>query len=79
MRVTASDALNEDVGGGQGPGIFIEVLFGGLGPLAVLAYVFASLFAFLPLLMGLRRHPDDLLAAYGLTSVTSLVADRCRS
>jgi putative drug exporter of the RND superfamily len=72
VRVTGFDALNEDVGGGGGPGILLEVLFGGLGALAVLAFVFASLFAFLPLLMAIVAIPTTFLAAYGLTSITSL-------
>ncbi|MFL5843669.1 MAG: MMPL family transporter [Solirubrobacteraceae bacterium] len=72
VRVTGFDALNEDVGGGEGPGIFIEVLFGGVGALAVLAYVFASLMAFLPLLMAIVAIPTTFLAAYGLTAFTSI-------
>jgi RND superfamily putative drug exporter len=72
VRVTGFDALNEDVGGGTGPGIFLEVLFGGVGALCVLAYVFASLMAFLPLLMAIVAIPTTFLAAYGLTQFTSL-------
>jgi RND superfamily putative drug exporter len=72
VRVTGFDALNEDVGGGEGPGIFLEVLFGGVGALAVLAYVFASLMAFLPLLMAIVAIPITFLLAYALTAVTSI-------
>ena len=72
VRVTGFDALANDTGGGQGPGIFLEVLVGGLGALAVLAFVFASLFAFLPLLMAVVAIPTTFLAAYALTAVTSL-------
>jgi RND superfamily putative drug exporter len=72
VRITGFDALNEDVGGGEGPGIFLEVLFGGVGALAVLAYVFASLMAFLPLLMAIVAIPTTFLLAYALTAVTSI-------
>lgn len=72
VRITGFDALNEDVGGGEGPGVFLEVLFGGVGALAVLAYVFASLMAFLPLLMAIVAIPTTFLLAYGLTAFTSM-------
>ncbi|MEJ7784138.1 MAG: MMPL family transporter, partial [Solirubrobacteraceae bacterium] len=72
VRITGFDALNEDVGGGEGPGVLIEVLFGGVGALAVLAYVFASLMAFLPLLMAIVAIPITFLLAYGLTAFTSI-------
>src|SRR3954451_24483001 len=42
VRVTGFDALTKDTGGSnQGPGILLEILLGGLGALAVLAFVFA--------------------------------------
>ena len=46
-------------GASDGPGVLAETLFGALGALAVLAFVFASLLAFLPLLMAAVRDPDD--------------------
>jgi len=72
VRITGFDALNEDVGGGEGPGVFLEVLVGGVGALAVLGYVFASLMAFLPLLMAIVAIPITFLLAYGLTAFTSM-------
>src|SRR4051794_12016284 len=72
VRVTGFDALNEDVGGGSGPGILLEVLLGALGALAVLAFVFASLFAFIPMLMAIVAIPTTFLLAYALTTVTSI-------
>jgi RND superfamily putative drug exporter len=72
VRVTGFDALNEDIGGGSGPGILLEVVLGALGALAVLAFVFASLFAFIPLLMAIVAIPTTFLLAYALTSVTSM-------
>ena len=72
VRVTGFDALTEDVGGGAGPGILLEVVFGALGALAVLAFVFASLFAFIPLLMAIVAIPTTFLLTYALTTVTSI-------
>jgi len=39
-------------GSSKGPGVLVETLIGGLGALAVLAFVFASLLAFVPLLIA---------------------------
>ena len=47
-------------------------MLGGIGALAILIFVFASLFAFLPLLMAIVAIPITFLAAYGLTAVTSM-------
>ncbi len=42
-------------GSSKGPGVFVETLIGGGGALAVLAFVFASLLAFVPLLIAPSR------------------------
>ena len=53
VHLTGFDALAEDSGGdGNGPGVFLEALLGGLGALLVLTFVFASLLAFVPLFMA---------------------------
>jgi len=72
VRVTGFDALGQDSGGGNDPGILLEVLLGGVGALAVLIFVFASLMAFLPLLMAIVAIPTTFLAAWGLTAVTGI-------
>jgi RND superfamily putative drug exporter len=73
VHLTGFDPLSEDAGGDSGgPGIFLEIVLGGVGALAVLAFVFASLMAFLPLLMAIVAIPSTFLAAWALTSVTSL-------
>ncbi|MGP4021856.1 MMPL family transporter [Actinomadura sp. 3N407] len=46
----------------EGPGILIEVLVGSLGALAVLAFVFASMLAFLPLIIAAA----SILATFAL-------------
>jgi RND superfamily putative drug exporter len=51
VGVTGQDALA--VGSGsEGPGVLAETLLGGVGALAVLAFVFASLLALLPLVVA---------------------------
>jgi RND superfamily putative drug exporter len=70
VRVTGFDALNADGGGGGGVGILLEAVLGGLGALAVLAFVFASLLAFVPLLVALISIMTSILLVWGLASVT---------
>jgi len=62
----------ESGGSTKGPGVFLETVFGGLGALAVLAYVFASLLAFLPLLIAAVAIVATLLIVFGLTYVTDV-------
>jgi RND superfamily putative drug exporter len=50
-----------------GPGVFLETIIGGLGALAVLAFVFASLLAFVPLLIAAVAILTTLLLILGLT------------
>jgi putative drug exporter of the RND superfamily len=54
-------------GSEKGPGVFVETLIGGLGALAVLAFVFASLLAFVPLLIAAVSILTTLLVVLGLT------------
>jgi RND superfamily putative drug exporter len=52
LRVTGIEALSDDSGGGGGVGLLVETLVGGLGALIVLAWVFSSALALLPLLVA---------------------------
>jgi RND superfamily putative drug exporter len=53
VGVTGEDALSAgDSGGGGGNSVLFETLLGGLGALLVLAFVFASFLAFLPLVVA---------------------------
>jgi len=73
VHLTGFDALAEDVGQDSGgTGVLLESVIGGLGALAVLAFVFASLMAFLPLLMAIIAIPTTFLLVWGLTSVTDM-------
>src|SRR3954451_24590674 len=73
VRVTGFDALAKDTGSSNGgPGLLLEVLIGGLGALAVLMFVFASLMAFLPMLMAVIAIPTTFLCVWGLTPFTGV-------
>jgi RND superfamily putative drug exporter len=62
----------ENGGSSKGSSAFTETLVGGLGSLAVLAFVFASFIAFVPLLMAVVAIPTTFLIVGGLTHVTSV-------
>ncbi len=72
VHVTGVDALGNQTGGGQGPGVFLESVIGGVGALVILAFVFASLLAFVPLLMAIVSIMTTFLVLRGLTTVTSV-------
>ena len=62
VHLTGFDALVEDSGGdSDGPGVLVEAVLGGVGALAVLAFVFASLLAFVPLGMAIVSTPRGLM------------------
>jgi RND superfamily putative drug exporter len=56
----------------KGPGVLVETIFGGLGALAVLAFVFASFLALVPLLIAAVAIPVTLLVIFALSYVTSV-------
>ncbi|MCW2546320.1 MAG: MmpL protein [Mycobacterium sp.] len=64
--VTGLSELQNDSGNG-GSGVLVETLLGGLGALAVLAFVFASLLALMPLLVAAVSILTTLLIVLGLT------------
>jgi RND superfamily putative drug exporter len=72
VEVTGVDALQNQTGGGSGPGVLLESVFGGLGALAVLALVFASLLAFVPILMAIVAIMTTFLVLYGVAQVLSV-------
>ena len=61
-----------DTGGSGGGGVFEEILIGGLGALAVLAFVFASFLALVPLLIATAAVTTSFLAILGLTYLTNI-------
>ena len=72
VHVSGFDALQNDSGGDSGTGVLLESLLGGGGALLVLAFVFASLLAFVPLLMAIVAIMTTFLLVYGLTAVTGV-------
>jgi RND superfamily putative drug exporter len=59
-------------GSSKGPGVFVETLIGAGGALAVLAFVFASMLAFVPLLIAAVSILSTLLVILGLTEFTDV-------
>ncbi len=71
VGVTGVDALAEG-SGGDGPGLLIETLAGGVGALAVLLFVFASFLALVPLLIAVVSILTTFLLLLGLTTFTDV-------
>ena len=72
VHVTGYDALSVQSGGGGGPGVLLEALFGGFGALLVLAFVFGSLLALVPIMMAIAAILTTFLVVWGLTAVTEV-------
>jgi putative drug exporter of the RND superfamily len=73
VKLTGFDALMEDSGSeSEGPGVLLEAVLGGVGALLVLAFVFASLLAFVPLVMAFVSIMTTFLLLLGLTELTSV-------
>jgi RND superfamily putative drug exporter len=72
VRVTGFDALSEDSGGSDGPGVLAEALIGGLGALLVLVFVFGSVTAVVPLLMAFVAIMTTFVPLLALTAVAEV-------
>jgi putative drug exporter of the RND superfamily len=72
VRLTGYDALTAQSGGGKGPGVLLESLLGGVGALLVLAFVFGSFLAIVPLLMAIVSILTSFLLVWGLTAFTEV-------
>jgi putative drug exporter of the RND superfamily len=73
VKLTGFDALAEDSGGGgDGPGVLLEAVLGGLGALIVLSFVFASFLAVVPLGMAIVSIFTTFLLLLGLTEFTDV-------
>ncbi len=73
VRLTGAALLaRETPGEGGGPSFLNETLIAGVGALIVLAFVFASALALVPLLMAIVAIPVTLLAVWGLTALTEV-------
>jgi putative drug exporter of the RND superfamily len=71
VTVTGLPALSGS-SAGRGTGVLAEVLIGAAGALAVLAFVFASFLAFVPLLVAAVAILTTFLLILGLTYLTSV-------
>jgi putative drug exporter of the RND superfamily len=72
VHLTGLNALSASGQKGGGPGLLAESLLGGLGALLVLAFVFASLMAFVPLIVAVISILASFLLVWALTSVTQV-------
>jgi RND superfamily putative drug exporter len=71
-RTTGIFQLQSSTGQSGGNGVFVETLLGGLGALVILAVVFASALAVLPLIMAIVAIPTTFLLLLGLTELTTV-------
>src|ERR1700693_5295210 len=72
VHLTGFDALANQSGGGNGPGVFLEAMLGGFGALLVLAFVFGSFLAIVPIMMAIVSILTTFLVVWGLTTVTEI-------
>jgi putative drug exporter of the RND superfamily len=72
VHVTGFDALQDSTGGGDGPGVLLEAVIGGVGALIVLAFVFASFLAIVPIGMAIASIMTTFLLLLGLTTFTDV-------
>jgi RND superfamily putative drug exporter len=76
VEVTGLEALRAASAAGHGEStnvsVLVEVLFAGVGALIVLAFVFGSLMAIVPLLMAAVAIPTTFLLVWPLTGVTDV-------
>jgi putative drug exporter of the RND superfamily len=72
VHLTGFDALSVQSGGGNGPGVLVEALLGGFGALLVLAFVFGSFLAIVPILMAIVSILTTFLVVWGLTTITEV-------
>jgi RND superfamily putative drug exporter len=71
VQITGIQAL-VNAGSAKGAGVLVESMLGALGALAVLAFVFASFLALVPLLMAAVSILATFLVVGGLTHVTAI-------
>jgi RND superfamily putative drug exporter len=72
VRITGIQALTTGNSTSNGAGVLLESMLGGLGALVVLAFVFASFLAFVPLVMAAISILTTFLAVNGLTHITAV-------
>ncbi|WUI03405.1 MMPL family transporter [Spirillospora sp. NBC_00431] len=71
LHVTGIDELADEAGQ-EGPGVLTETLIGGSGALIVLAFVFGSVLAIVPLVIAAVSILTSFGLIYGITGVTDV-------
>jgi putative drug exporter of the RND superfamily len=74
VHLTGVDALTAETGAESGPSLLTESIIGGLGALIVLAFVFGSFLALVPLMAALASIMTSFLIIWGLASLTPISA-----
>lgn len=69
VLLSGYDALSAQSSSGNGPGVLVEAMVGGFGALIVLAFVFGSFLAVVPILMAIPAIMTSFLTVYALTTV----------
>src|SRR3954468_9180462 len=72
VKLSGFDALAAQSGDSNGPGVLLEALLGGFGALLILAFVFGSFLAFVPIVMAIVSILTTFLLVYGLTQLTDV-------
>jgi RND superfamily putative drug exporter len=72
VHLTGFDALAEESGESEGPSVLLEAVLGGAGALIVLAFVFASFLAVVPIGMAIVSIMTTFLLLLGLTEITDV-------
>ena len=72
VHVSGFDALQNESGGDNGTGVLLESVLGGFGALIVLAFVFASFLALVPIAMAIVSIMTTFLLVWGLTTFTDI-------
>ena len=72
VRMTGLDELATNTSNTEGPSLLVETLIAGVGALAILAFVFASFIAFVPLLIAIASIMTSFLLILGLTYITDI-------
>jgi RND superfamily putative drug exporter len=72
VRLSGFDALNQQSGDSDGPGVLLEALVGGFGALLILAFVFGSFLALIPIVMAIVSILTTFALVYGLVQITDV-------
>jgi putative drug exporter of the RND superfamily len=72
VHVSGFDALQNASGQDSGTGVLLEAVLGGIGALIVLAFVFASFLALVPIVMAIVSIMTTFLLVWGLTTFTDI-------